>query len=358
MRLLLRFQRGYRVKSAAKVAICCAFLLGFAACSGQGAAGSGEQLTGAGSTFDNPFFSKAFYQYSQQHPNVTINYQSIGSGGGIQQFTQKTIDFGATDVPMNASELARAKDKIVQIPVALGGETISYNLPGVTTPLRLTGSVLADIFLGKIGNWSDPALAKLNPGVKLPKMAIVVAHRSDGSGTTFIFTDYLSSVSPQWKSTVGAAKSVQWPAKNSVGGKGNEGVAGLITQTPGAIGYVELAYAIENHMSGALLQNSAGKFLADTQQTVAAAAASKPGVTATNFSIVNRPGASSYPIAGYSWVLVYAKQTDAQKSKALKDVLTWLTGPQGQSVAGSLQYVPLPSNIQALARKALAGVHM
>lgn len=356
------------MRTVANVALCLAFVLGMAACSGQGggkasssaapgAAGSGAQLTGAGSTFDNPFFSKAFYQYSQQHPNVTINYQSIGSGGGIQQFTQKTIDFGATDVPMNASELARVNEPVVQIPAALGGETISYNLPGVNTPLRFTGSVLADVFLGKISDWSDPALAKLNPGVKLPKMPIIVAHRSDGSGTTYIFTDYLSSVSPQWKSTVGAAKSVQWPAKNSVGGKGNEGVAGVIGQTPGAIGYVELAYAVENHMAGALLQNSAGKFIADTQQTVAAAAASKPGVTAKNFSIVNQPGANSYPIAGYSWVLVYAKQTDAPKGKALKDVLTWLTGPQGQGVAGGLQYVPLPANIQALARKALAGVH-
>lgn len=357
------------MKTAANVAICLAFVVGLAACSGQGAGkasssappanagGSGAQLTGAGSTFDNPFFSKAFYQYSQEHSNVTINYQSIGSGGGIQQFTQKTIDFGATDVPMNASELARVKEAVVQIPVALGGETISYNLPGVQTSLRFNGSVLADIFLGKITDWSDPAIAKLNPGVKLPKMPIVVAHRSDGSGTTYIFTDYLSSVSPQWKSTVGAAKSVQWPAKNSVGGKGNEGVAGVIRQTPGAIGYIELAYAVENHMAGALLQNGAGKFLADTQPTVAAAAASKPGVTATNFSIVNRPGANSYPIAGYSWVLVYAKQTDAQKGKALKDVLTWLTGPQGQSIAGSLQYVPLPPNIQSLARKSIAGVH-
>lgn len=348
------------MKTAANVAISLALVLGFAACSGQGggkSSSSAAQLTGAGSTFDNPFFSKAFYQYSQQHPNVTINYQSIGSGGGIQQFTQKTIDFGATDVPMNASELARVNEAVVQIPVALGGETVSYNLPDVKTPLRLTGSVLADIFLGKISDWSDPALAKLNPGVKLPKMPIVVAHRSDGSGTTYIFTDYLSAVSPQWKSSVGAAKSVQWPAKNSVGGKGNEGVAGVIGQTPGAIGYVELAYAIENHMAGAMLQNGAGKFLDDTQQTVAAAAAAKPGVSATNFSIVNQPGANSYPIAGYSWVLVYAKQSDAQKGKAVKDVLTWLTGPQGQSIAGSLQYVPLPANIQALARKALAGVH-
>lgn len=319
-------------------------------------AGAKIQLTGAGSTFVYPFFSKAFYEYNQQHPALAINYQSIGSGGGIQQFTQKTVDFGATDVPMNASELSRTTAPVVQIPVALGGETISYNLPDVQGPIRLTGPVLAGIFLGKISDWSDPALARLNPGAHLPKMAIVVAHRSDGSGTTYIFTDYLSSVSPVWKSSVGAAKSVQWPAQNSVGGKGNEGVAGVIRGTPGAIGYIELAYALQNKIPGALLQNRAGKFVADTQQTVAAAAASKPRVTPTNFSIVNQAGANSYPIAGYSWALVYAKQGNAQNGKALKDVFSWLTGPQGQSIAGGLEYVPLPAKIQTLARQSIANV--
>lgn len=197
------------------------------------------QLTGAGSTFVNPFFSKAFYVYGQRH-DVAVNYQSIGSGGGIQQFTQKTVDFGASDVPMNADELKRAGDDVVQIPVALGGEAVVYNLPGIHKGLRLTRSLLADIFVGKVTNWNDSQIAKLNAGTHLPNMPIVVVHRSDGSGTTYIFTDFLSHVSGDWKDKVGTGKSVQWPAASSVGGKGNEGVAGLVRQTTGAIGYVEL----------------------------------------------------------------------------------------------------------------------
>jgi phosphate transport system substrate-binding protein len=348
-----------------KTMLACFALAATAACSGgtggQNASsaqpsGGGAQLTGAGSTFDYPFFSKAFYQYNQQHPNVSINYQSIGSGGGIQQFTQKTVDFGATDVPMNASELSRAGSAVVQIPVALGGEAISYNLPNVKSSLRFTGALLAQIYLGKVSDWSDPAIARLNPNAHLQKMPIVVAHRSDGSGTTYIFTDYLSAVSPDWKSAVGTAKSVQWPAQNSVGGKGNEGVAGVVRNTPGAIGYIELAYAIENHMPSALIQNRDGKWVIPSKTTVAAAAAAKPGVTASNFSIVNEPGANSYPIAGYSWALLYAKQSDSQRGKLIKDVFTWLTGPQGQAIAGGLEYVPLPSNIQTLARTSIGHV--
>jgi phosphate transport system substrate-binding protein len=349
--------------------LACVSVIAFAACSGGSggqsasssqpaaqSAGGGAQLTGAGSTFDYPFFSKAFYQYNQQHPSVQINYQSIGSGGGIQQFTAKTVDFGATDVPMNASELARASSPVLQIPVALGGEAISYNLPTMQSPLRFTGPLLAQIYLGKVKDWSDPAIARLNPNAHLAKMPIVVVHRSDGSGTTYIFTDYLSSVSPDWKSSVGAAKSVQWPAQNSVGGKGNEGVAGVVRNTPGAIGYIELAYAVENHMPAALVQNRDGKWVAPTKATVAAAAAAKPNVTATNFSIVNQPGANSYPIAGYSWALLYGRQSDAQRGKLIKDVFSWLTGPEGQSIAGGLEYVPLPANIQTLAHSSIGRV--
>lgn len=324
--------------------------------SGSGTAAPGGQFTGAGSTFDFPFFSKAFYQYNQQNPAVTVNYQPVGSGGGIQQFTQKTVDFGATDVPMNTSELGKAGPGVIQIPVALGGEAITYNLPNVAAAVRFTGPVIAQIYLGKINDWSDPALARLNPGVKLPKLPIVVTHRSDGSGTTYIFTDYLSSIYPPWKTAVGTGKSVQWPAQGSVGGKGNDGVAGVVRQTPGAIGYVEQAYAVENHMPVGLVQNRAGKWLAPTQQTVAAAAAAKPGVTAVNFSIVNQAGANSYPIAGYSWALLWAHPSDAQRGRGLKELFGWLTGPQGQTIAGSLQYVPLPGNIQALARKSIAAV--
>lgn len=311
------------------------------------------QLTGAGSSFDYPFFSKAFYIYNQKNPDVTINYQSIGSGGGIKQFTARNVDFGATDVPMNADELAAAKDPVLQIPVTLGGAAIAYNLPGISAPVRLTRQVLADIYLGKILKWNDPQIAKLNHGVNLPDMPIVVVHRSDGSGTTYIFTDFLSHVSPEWKSKVGTGKSVSWPAPGAVGAKGNEGVAGQIRSTPGAIGYVEMAYVVENKMTAATLQNRAGDWVAVTPETVAAAAAVKPEVSATNFSIVDAAGADSYPISGYSWVVVYKKNADANRGKLLYNVLSWLVGPQGQDNAKSVDYVPLPHAIQDAAAATL-----
>lgn len=312
------------------------------------------QLTGAGSTFDYPFFSKAFYQYNQQHPDITVNYQSIGSGGGIEQFTQKTVDFGASDVPMNADELKRATGTVIQIPVALGGEAITYNIPGIASGLRFTRQLIADIFIGKVTSWNDPSIAKVNPNFKLPNLPIIVVHRSDGSGTTYIFTDFLSRVSPEWKSKVGTGKSVSWPAASAVGGKGNEGVAGQVRNSPGAIGYVELAYALENHMTTGVVQNSAGKYLECTIATVRAAAATKAGVSATDFSIVDRNGADAYPIAGYSWVMVYKGYSDKARARQLHDVLEWLVGPQSQQIAGTLDYVPLPENVQATARKALS----
>ncbi len=316
-------------------------------------AAAATQLTGAGSSFDYPFFSKAFYIYSQKNPDVTVNYQSIGSGGGIEQFTARNVDFGATDVPMNADELARAKDPVLQIPVTLGGAAIAYNLPGVSATLRLTRQVLTDIYLGKILKWNDPQIAKLNHGVSLPDMPIVVVHRSDGSGTSYIFTDFLSHVSAEWKSKVGTGKSVAWPAPSAVGAKGNEGVAGQVRSTPGAIGYVEMAYVVENHMAAALIQNKAGKWVACTPETVAAAAASKPEVSATNFSIVDAAGAASYPISGYSWIVAYKKAADANRGKLLYNVLAWLVGPQGQDNAKSVDYVPLPHNVQNAAAAAL-----
>lgn len=316
-------------------------------------AAAATQLTGAGSSFDFPFFSKAFYIYNQKRPDVTVNYQSIGSGGGIQQFTAKNVDFGATDVPMNAEELARAKQPVLQIPVTLGGAAIAYNLPGVTATIKLTRQVLADIYLGKILKWNDPQIAKLNGGVKLPDTSIVVVHRSDGSGTSYIFTDFLSHVSPEWKSKVGTGKSVSWPAPSSVGAKGNEGVAGQVRSTPGAIGYVELAYVLENHMPAATLQNRAGKWVTCSPETVAAAAATKPKVSPTDFSIVDSPGANSYPVSGYSWIVVYKDQSDKNRAKVLYDVLAWLVGPSGQSNAKSVNYVPLPTNVQNAASSTL-----
>lgn len=318
-------------------------------------------LTGAGSTWDYPFFSKAFFDYSKSHGDVQINYQSIGSGGGIQQFTQRTVDFGATDVPMNANEIkaAEAADgAVLQVPAVLGGVSIAYNLPGVATGLRLTPAIVADIYLGKIANWNDAAIAKLNPKFHLPNMPIVVVHRSDGSGTTYIFTDFLSHVSAEWKAKAGTGKSVSWPASSSVGGKGNEGVAGQVTNSPGAIGYIELAYALENKMTQATLQNRAGKWIADAPGGIRAAAATKPEVSPTDFSIVDTNCATCYPIAGYSWVVLFANPQDKVRGKMLKEVLSWVAGPEGQKIAGSLDYVPLPENIQGLAQKTLGRMHV
>jgi len=315
------------------------------------AAFASTQLTGAGSTFDYPFFSKAFYEYSQQHSEVTVNYQSIGSGGGIQQFVAKTVDFGASDVPMNAEELKLANAPVLQVPVTLGGAAMGYNLPGIAKGLRLTRQLIADIFLGKITKWNAPEIAKLNPGLKLPEMAITVVHRSDGSGTTYIFTDFLSSVSPEWKKKVGTGKSVQWPV--GLGGKGNEGVAGQVRQTPGGIGYIELAYVLENDMTYAQVENKAGKYVYPSIQTVAAAAATKPEVSSTDFSIVDAAGKNSYPISGYSWVMLYQEPSDAARAKLVKGTLEWLV-TKGQSVAQSVDYVPLPENVQQQALKIIS----
>lgn len=313
------------------------------------------QLTGAGSTFVYPFFSKAFYQYSQDNKEVTVNYQSIGSGGGIEQFTNKTVDFGASDVPMTPAEVQKAGGAVLQIPVALGGEAMIYNLPTVKGTLRLTRADIANIYLGKIAKWNDAQLKKDNPGTDLPDLAIIPVNRSDGSGTTYIFTDFLSSVSPEFKSKVGAGKSVQWPAAASVGGKGNEGVAGAVKQTPGAIGYVELAYAIENKLSQSMVQNKAGKWAQCSLENVKAAAATKPEVSPTNFSIVDASAANAWPIAGYTWAFVYENPTDKGRAKITKDVLAW-TVTKAQPIAGTLNYVPLPENVQQAALKTLAKV--
>ncbi|MGD0320163.1 MAG: phosphate ABC transporter substrate-binding protein PstS [Acidimicrobiales bacterium] len=315
----------------------------------------GGALTGAGSTFDQPFFTKAFYVYNQQNPGVTVNYASIGSGGGIQQFQGQTVNFGASDVPMTPVDIAGATGgQVLQVPVALGGVTISYNVPGVGTGLKLTPKVLADIFLGNVKNWNDSAIKNLNPGVNLPSNPIQTVHRSDGSGTTYITTNYLSVVSQAWNSGPGTGKSVSWPS-GSVGEKGNEGVAGFIKTTPYTIGYVELAYALQNRFTYAKIENSAGKFVSPSLASVAADAAQKPSITAVDFSIVNQGGATSYPISGYSWVLVYELQKNQVLGTTMVHVLDWLTHA-GQAQATTLDYVPLPANIEQLARTTLLQV--
>ena len=312
-------------------------------------------LTGAGSTFDQPFFTKAFYTYNQTNSGVTINYASIGSGGGIAQFEANTVNFGATDVPMSPADIAKATGgQVLQVPVALGGGAIAYNLPGVKMGLKLTPAVLAGIYLGTITTWNNAAIKKLNPGVKLPSNAITTVHRADGSGTTYIFTNYLSTISPAWSSGPGTGKSVSWPG--GVAGQGNEGVAGVIQQTPYSIGYVELAYALQNKFTYAAVQNAAGKFVLPSKVSVAADAAQKPTITSVDFAIVNEPGAASYPISGYSWALVYQLQKNTTTGAALVKILDWLSHAPGQAIASSLDYVPLPANIQALARTTLLQV--
>ncbi len=329
--------------------------LALAACSGQSSGGSNGgsvSLVGAGSTFVNPFFSRAFDQYKSVAPNVTVNYQSIGSGGGIEQFTAQTVDFGASDVPMNAKELAAVhggSGAVLQIPVALGGVAIVYNLEGVTGHLRLPASVLGAIYLGTIAKWNDAQIARANPGVTLPDQPIVVVHRADGSGTTYIFTDYLSSMVPAWKQRVGIGKTVRWPAPSSVGMKGNEGVAGQVKNTPGAIGYVELAYALETSMPYAAVQNRAGALVTPSIASVKAAAASLPAVSASNFSIVGANGGGAYPISGYTWVLLYKHYPDAGKQAALCALFHWIEG-DAQRIAPQIDYVDLPPAVAARAR--------
>jgi phosphate transport system substrate-binding protein len=309
--------------------------------------GSGA-LTGAGATFPAPFYQKAFFDYSAKYPQVTINYQPVGSGAGIQQFTKKTVDFGASDVPMLASEVTAAggPDVLTEIPTTLGVVSIAYNLSGVTK-LQLDGPTLASIYLGHITKWNDPALVALNSGVTLPSSAITVVHRSDGSGTTFHFTDYLSKVSSEWKTKVGNAKSVSWPV--GIGGSGNQAVAQAVTQTAGAIGYVELAYVVQTGMSQAYLQNANGKFLQATVAGATAAAASNTSVSPTNFSITNAPGDTAYPIAGFSWVILSTSYSDAAKGKAVVKLFQWLVSSAGQQEGTSLQYAPLPSAVASLA---------
>ncbi len=314
-------------------------------------------LTGAGGTFPYPIYQKWFYDYAQK-TGVKINYQPIGSGGGIRQISEQTVDFGASDGPMTDQQLAQAKGgELMHIPTVLGAVAISYNVPGVPSGLKLTGPVVADIYLGKITKWNDRQLQALNPGVKLPDTDILVTHRSEGSGTTYIFSDYLSTQSAAWKAGPGKGTDIAWPV--GLGGKGNAGVAGLIKQTPGSMGYVELAYVLQNKLPYALLRNAAGRWVAPSMEgaTAAAAGVAKglPANTDFRVSIVNAPGAAAYPISSFTWLLVYKHLADAGKQKKLMDFIRWAVH-DGQKEVASLDYAALPPNVVRMLDQRLAGV--
>jgi phosphate transport system substrate-binding protein len=311
-------------------------------------AATAQTLTGAGATFPNPIYTKWFDAYNKK-TGVQINYQSIGSGGGIRQFTEGTVDFGATDGPMNESQIAAVNANVLHVPTVLGAVVVTYNLPGLgDTRLKFDGDALVDIFMGRLTKWNDKRLAALNPGVRLPDQDIIVVHRSDGSGTTYIFTDYLNKFSREWKDKVGYATSVNWPV--GLGGKGNEGVTQQVKQTEGAIGYVELIYALSNGLGYGEIKNAAGKFVTPSLASVTSAAASAKLAKDTDFrvSITNAPGADAYPIASFTWLLVQKDAKDAAKAKIVKDFLTWMISPEAQKMAAELNYAPLPPEVVAL----------
>jgi len=300
------------------------------------------QINGAGATFPYPIYSRWFSEYNRQHPNVRINYQSIGSGGGIRQLTNRTVFFGATDGPMSDQQLQAAPGPILHFPTVLGAVVPIYNVQGAGPDLKLSGPVLADIYLGKIRTWNDPAIARLNPGATLPATAIAVVHRSDGSGTTYIFVDYLSKVSPEFKERIGVNTSVNWPA--GVGGKGNEGVAGLVAHTPGTIGYVELIYALQNTISYASVQNAAGEFVKASPDSVTKAAAAASIPDDFRVSITNAPGLGAYPISSFTWLLLYENPSDVGRATVMANVLRWAI-TDGQTFAAGLGYAPLPDSV-------------
>jgi len=326
-----------------------------AAGAGARAGGTGADLTGAGATFPNPIYTKWFDAYAKES-GVRINYQSIGSGGGIRQFTEGTVDFGATDGPMSDQQIAAVKGNVLHIPTVLGAVVVTYNLPSLgATNLKFDGATLADIFLGTITKWNDPKIAAPNPEVKLPDEDIIVVHRSDGSGTSFIFTDFLSKVSPAWKSKVGSATSVEWPT--GLGGKGNEGVTQQVKQSEGAIGYVELIYAISNKMPYAEVKNEAGKFVEPSLKSVSAAAAGADLKPETDFrvSITNAPGPEAYPISSFTWLLVPKENPDAAEAGRIRDFLTWMLKPEAQRMAADLHYAPLPMPVIEMVQKRIPG---
>jgi phosphate transport system substrate-binding protein len=314
-----------------------------------------SQINGAGATFPNPIYTKWFSEYNKLHPDVRINYQSVGSGAGIRQLTNRTVFFGATDGPMTNEQLLAAPGKILHFPTVLGSVVPIYRVDGVPNGLKFPGAVLADIFLGRITKWNDPKIASSNPGVNLPATDITVVHRSDGSGTTYVWVDYLAKVSPEWKKTVGVATAVKWPA--GVGAKGNEGVAGLVSQTPGAIGYVEPVYATQNKITFGDVQNVAGKFVRPSPESVSAAAAAAAAQMPEDFrvSITNAPGDASYPIASFTWLLFYENPQDKAQAKVMVEFMKWAL-TEGQKYTTGLGYSPLPKAVVDLELKALARI--
>ena len=313
------------------------------------------KLNAAGATFPYPIYSKWFNQYHQEHPDIEINYQSIGSGGGIRQVTAGTVDFGASDGPMSDEQLASAKVKIIHLPTVLGAVVPAYNIPGFKGELKFTPEVIAGIYLGKITSWNDPAIAKINPGVSLPNQGIIVVHRSDGSGTTYIISDYLSKVSNEWRDSVGKGTSVKWPT--GLGAKGNEGVAGMVRQMEGAFGYVELIYALQNNISFGPVKNTAGHFVkASLESTTAAAASVKTMPADFRVSITNPPGKDAYPIASFTWLLVPADWKDKNKEKIIVDFLNWMLD-QGQNMTADLNYAPLPDAVKQKERETIKTIH-
>ena len=311
------------------------------------AAAAQVQLNGAGATFPNIIYQTWMLTYNQTHPDVKLNYQSIGSGGGIRQFSDGTVDFGGTDAPMTDSAIAAIAGNVLHIPTVLGAVVASYNLPDVTQAVKLTPDVLADIFLGKITKWNDARIASINAGLALPNQDIIVVHRSDGSGTSFVWTDYLSKVSPEWSQKVGKGPSVNWPV--GLGGRGNEGVAATVRQTPGAIGYIELGYAMINKMPFAVIRNQAGNWITASLETVteAAGGAMKDMGPNTDFrvSITNSPGAQAYPVASFTWLLIHKTYADSAKARALIQFVWWAQ-TEGQSKATELGYAPLPKDLR------------
>jgi len=314
-----------------------------------------QAINGAGATFPYPIYSKWFSEYNKVNPKVQINYQSIGSGGGIRQLTNQTVFFGATDGPMTPEQMQQAPGRVLHLPTVLGAVVPIYNLPGVKGELKFSGQILADIFLGKITKWNDPALVKLNTGVSLPGTDITIVHRSDGSGTTYIWVDYLSKVSPEWLKRVGVNTSVNWPS--GLGGKGNEGVAGLVSQTPGSLGYVELIYALQNKIAYGAVQNMDGEFVSASIQAVTAAAGAAVKSMPKDFrvSITNAPGKGVYPISSFTWLLLYENPKDKMQSKAMVDFMKWAL-TDGQKFAADLGYAPLPAEIVKLEMDALATI--
>jgi phosphate transport system substrate-binding protein len=328
------------------------YVLALVAVTAAGPASAEILINGAGATFPYPLYSKWFNEYAKVDTSVKFNYQSIGSGGGIKQITAQTVDFGASDKFLSDYELKAAPGKLLHIPTVIGAVVVTYNIPGVATGLRLDTADVANIYLGKIVSWNDPRIAGINPGVRLPAKPIVVVHRSDGSGTTNIFTDYLTSVSQEWAGRVGKGAAVKWPA--GLGGKGNEGVAGQVKTTPYSIGYLELAYAFENKLPYATLKNKSGKFVAPSIHSTSAAAAGAAKHMPADFrvSLVNQPGSEAYPIVGFTWLLIYEHQKNAVKGQKLVEFLEWSLH-KGQKMAAPMLYAPLPGNVQKMVERTI-----